>query len=693
MSCALYNYKIDSTVFQAENEVILCDLLNVFYELANSAELSESAMEFIMQQVHEYSLLQFPCICIKPTCIIHKMLLEGCLLLISTPFIYQNSTHVIDVITALQSIVRCHDTYPYFTQYSIISKIMQLHIKNVDVYMSIIKFLNTNCSFTIHYKNIPQSELLNTIISGMNYHRHNTTIQIHVCNLLCKFIILTNTDCTAMLDCIIQAMSLYPYSATIQYYACKIFKNLPTQTTQTTPQNNYKENIIQTSIYKAFPYILQILFLHEKNEKLIIQCIQLVTQIFKRNPESIEYIKTDTMHGLKLFCYLMQTHFYSYKIMFNIIPTIALLANDIILRRRIMEDTTEYEDNAKLLPKIMEQTEMKSEIDQNNPLFPTITVPCFGYSYIPRHKITEHSINELPQVLLPLIRRSGTEGGENYSNNDFDYSKCVYHFSPSTQNLSTYMGLLLQHYMQIQRESSDSESFLINNNLAELWTCYSNLCNSSEICFELLMSPADSTVRKLGILSQALTLLKTTPSWCVKSSIRTFLVTLATNFPYYSSIIEWDSWYMTEKLHGTGINNLRLHTSKENCVENTQLYRTVGEHVRELIYIGENDRISINDLVYIAACDKEVNAVSKLLVFTGVQLLEKRENLFQEIRKHTTELYLYSPSVRLVQWKELDAAYLVIQEQLLKEHTAFVYDTFKILPRDICHIITEFIRF
>jgi hypothetical protein len=564
---------------------------------------------------------------------------------------------------------------------------MQLHIKNADVYMSIIKFLNTNCRFTIHYKNIPQSELLNTIISGMNYHRNNLTIQIYVCNLLYKFIILTNTDCTAMLDCVIQAMSLYPYSATIQYYACKIFKNLPIQL------DISRESIIQTAIYKAFPYILQILFLHEKNEKLIIQCLLLVTQIIKTNQKCIESIKTDTKHGLNLFCYLMETHFYSYKIMFNIIPIITLLANDAILRKRIMEDTTVYENNARLAPSIMEQTEIKSDIDLHNLLFPRITVPCFGYSHIPRHKIIEHSINELPQVLLPLIRRSGTEGGENYSNNDFDYSKCVYHFSPSTQNLSTYMGLLLQHYMQIQRESSDSESFLINNNLAELWTCYSSLCKSSEICLELLMSPAGSTIRNIGILSRALTLVQTTPSWCVKSSIRTFLITLATNFPYYSSIIEWDSWHMTEKLHGTGINNLRLHTSEENRAEDTLLSNTVGDHVRELIYISENDQISINDLVYIASCDKEVNVVSKLLVFTGVQLIEKRDNLFQEIRQHTTELYLYFPSVCLVQWKELDAAYLVIQAQLLKEHTAFVYDTFNILPYDVCCIITEFIRY
>jgi hypothetical protein len=150
---------------------------------------------------------------------------------------------------------------------------------------------------------------------------------------------------------------------------------------------------------------------------------------------------------------------------------------------------------------------------------------------------------------------------------------------------------------------------------------------------------------------------------------------------------------MTEKLHGTGINNLRLHTSEENRAEDTLLSNTVGDHVRELIYISENDQISINDLVYIASCDKEVNVVSKLLVFTGVQLIEKRDNLFQEIRQHTTELYLYFPSVCLVQWKELDAAYLVIQAQLLKEHTAFVYDTFNILPYDVCCIITEFIRY
>lgn len=717
----LYNSKINLSVSRTENDLNLCDLLNALHELTKneSNEELQKAIEFVMIQVQEYSSIYFPCICIKPECTIHKMLTQGCVLLLSIPYVYNNPTYVIHLINTMSAIMRCHSAYPHFTQYTLLQKIMNVHLTNVTVQLTVINFLDIISRFSIHYKTIPQTPLLDTIIYTMNFHIQNPTLQHAACVFLSKLMITVSANMDQiiikLLNCLTQTLSIYTHHEDIQHAICKIIKNIPI---------NYSSPITETktaeAFMKAFPYFLQILFLHEKSESLILLCLDAIICYISILPESITYICDDKKFGLKLFCYLLETHFYSYHIIYHILAFIEILAKNSTISRRIligddecMYDTDEFEEINECIVLDIEILDQIDELYVLNPFHASITIESFGYSYESRQEIMTQCNLIFPDGTPRLMRSNGSYNSSNIikrTNSEILHKelslKKEYANKPSTLNISSYLGLLLEYYTSEIKSTTNVSLFQI---LSELWTLYYTLTKNADNCADFLLSPAKSTIRKLNILSYAIMTITQSPSWVVKSTARHFIVSLAENFPY-STEVQWNnwesSWRYDEMMEGCGLNNLRLNTPTESCVDDfglLTLFETSGLTnyglMRNLLYIGENESISMADLVYTVKSEYGVNALCKLLLFSGVKIHEKDTNIFQKVGEQiltllTMSTYMQQPiqesNVPIIPWSELDIAYIKIQKQLSDEHTAFVYNTFKYLPRDVCQIITKF---
>jgi hypothetical protein len=728
MSSTLYNYKIDLAISRTENEIILCDLLNAFHELTNNKDKNfQKIIDFVVDEIHEYSLIHFPCICIRPTCNIHKILLEGCIIVLSIPYVYTNSTYVIKIIKAMTSIMRCHNAYSYFIQYTILQQIMMIHLENAEVQYSIIQFLDVISRFSIHYKTIPQTPLMNTILYTINYHINDPILQLSSCIFLSKLMITISPTMDEIIikffNCLTQTLSVYPHNEDIQYFICKIFKNIPLS--YSTPMTETKT---ADAFMKAFPYLLQILCLHENNESLTYICLDTITYYINVLPEVTEYIKNDQKFGLKLFCHILETHFYSYATIYNILPIITILADDSsICRRMILGDSECMYDTLKFT-EINECVESTLEADEVEPIsslsafHPSIIINTFGYHDISRVEILRQCNRLFPDASPRLMRSKGyTNTDETRESSEFEiktFNKQTHknEKTPSVINISSYMGLLLEHYTIELYDNTDlSDKIRIFHNLSGLWNLYTKLTKNADNCTDLLLSPAYSTLRKLNVFSRALDMIQKTSSWSIKSSARNFIISLAKGFPYNDEV-EWtnfdSSWEYDETNEGKGTNNLRLNTSLVSMADDFGLIELFEAYsltnyslLRNLIYVGENDSISMENLAYFAKSDSDINTVCKLMVFTGVKISGKDKNIFQQIEQEIIKLssirgYIYdaySHSVDLsncpiIAWEELDVSYSIIQKQITNEYNAFVSSTFTHLPLDMCRIITEFVK-